>query len=75
MKTPKNDARSGHPSTWCEGESIEHVHFFVLSDRSMTVRMIAETVGLRTSSVHNIWTENAERKNLWHQDGAATADS
>ena len=37
---PKDDARSGHPSTSSGIENIDHVHSLEVSDRRLTVRMI-----------------------------------
>ena len=51
---PKDDARSGCPSTTSGNENIDHVRSLVLSDRRLTVRMIAEELGLGKSSVHTI---------------------
>jgi len=61
---PKEDARSGRPSTSSDNENINRVHSLVLSDRRMTVRMIAEGLGLGKSSVHTILTEHLEMKKV-----------
>jgi len=53
-ENPKDDARSGRPSTKSGNENINHVHSLVLSDRRLTVRMIAEELGLGKSSIHTI---------------------
>ena len=60
MKTPKDDARSGRPSTSSGNENID----LVRSDRRLTVRMIAEELGLGKSSIHTILTENLEMKKV-----------
>jgi RNA-binding protein YhbY len=61
---PKDDARSGCPSTSSGNENIYRVRSFVLSDRRLTVRMIAEELGLGKSSVHTILTEHLEMKKV-----------
>ena len=61
---PKDDARSGRPSTSSDNENIDHVRSLVLSDRQLTVRMIAEELGLGKSSVHTILTEHLDMKNV-----------
>ena len=43
---PKDDVRSGHPSTSSCNENIDRVWSLELSDRRLTVRMIAEELGL-----------------------------
>ena len=55
---PKDDARSGRPYTSSGNENIDRVRSVVLSDRQLTVRMIAEELGLGKSSVHTILTEH-----------------
>jgi len=49
---PKDNARSGRPSTSSGNENIDRVRSLMLSDRRLTVRMIAEELGLGKSSVH-----------------------
>ena len=44
-ENPKNDARSERPSTSSGNENIDRVRSLVLSDRRLTVRMIAEELG------------------------------
>jgi len=53
---PKYDARSGRPSTSSGNENNDRVRSLVLSDCRLTVRMIAEELGLGKSSVHTILT-------------------
>lgn len=48
------------PSTSCQGGSIDRVCSLVLSDRRMTVRMIAEALGWGKSPVHQIFNKNWE---------------
>jgi len=59
---PKDDARSGCPSTSSGNENIDRVHSLVLSDRPLNVRMIAEEPGLGKLAVHTILTEHLEMK-------------
>src|SRR5215475_10286655 len=61
---PKDDSRSGRPSTSRGNENIDRVHSLVLSDRRMTIRMIAEELGLGKPSVHTILTEHLEMKKV-----------
>src|SRR5215475_9686622 len=61
---PKDDSRSGRPSTSSGKENIDRVHSIVLSDRRLTVRMIAEELGSEKLSVHTILTENLEMKKV-----------
>ena len=56
---PKYDARSGHPSTSSGNEYIDRVCSLMLSDRRLTVRMVAE-LGLGKSSIHTILMEHLE---------------
>jgi len=60
----KDDARSGHPSTSSGNENIDHVRSLVLGDRRLTVRMIAEELGLGKSSVHTVLTEHLDMKKV-----------
>ena len=71
---PKDDARSGRPSTSSGNENIDRVRSLVLSDRQLTVRMIAE-LGLGKSSVHTILTEHLDMKKGLCQDCTETAHS
>jgi hypothetical protein len=64
-EVPKDDARSGRPSTSIGNENIDRVHSFVLSDRRLTIRMVAEELGLGKSSVHTILTEHLEMKKVY----------
>jgi len=61
---PKDDARSGRPSTSSGNENIDRVRSLVLSDRRLTVRMTAEELGLGKSSVHTILTEHLDMKKV-----------
>jgi len=59
-----DDARSGRPSTSSGNENIYCVRSLVLSDRRLTVRMIAEELDLGKSSIHKILTEHLEMKKV-----------
>jgi len=59
---PKDDASSGRPSTSSGNENIDRVRSLLRSDRQLTVRMIAEELGLGKSSIHTILTEHLEMK-------------
>jgi len=61
---PKDDAKSGRPSTSSGNENIDRVRSLVLSHRRLTVRMIAEELGLGKSSVHTILTEHFDTKKV-----------
>jgi len=61
---PKDDARSGHPSTSSGNENIDRVRSLVLSDRRLTVKMIAEELGLGKSSIHTILREHLDMKKV-----------
>ena len=63
-KDPKDGARSGHPSTSSGNENIDRVCSVVLSDCQLTVRRIAEELGLGKSSVHTILMEHLEMKKV-----------
>ena len=43
---PKDDARSGRPSTSSSNENIDRVRSLMLNDCRLTVRLIAEELGL-----------------------------
>ena len=60
---PKDDASSRHPSTSRGNENIDRVRPRVLSDRRLTVTMIAE-LRLGKSSVHTILREYLDMKKL-----------
>ena len=54
----ESDARSGRPSTSRNYELIDQVRTLVMQDRRVTVRELAEEVGISTGSVHSILTDN-----------------
>jgi hypothetical protein len=59
---PKDDARSGRPSTSRGNQNIDRVRPLVLSDCQLTVRTIAEELGLGKSFVHTILREDLDMK-------------
>ena len=54
----ESDARSGRPSTSRNDELIDQVRTLVMQDRRVTVRELAEEVGISTGSVHFILTDD-----------------
>ena len=52
----ESDAPSGRPSTNRNDELIDQVWTLVMQDRRVTVRELAEEVGISTGSVHSILT-------------------
>jgi len=54
----ESDARSGRPSTSQNDALIDKVRTLVVQDRRVTVRELAEEVGISTGSVHSILTDN-----------------
>jgi transposase len=57
-KNPMDNKRSGCPSTSCSDENIDRVHSLVLSDRQMTVQMIADELQIGKTSVYSILMED-----------------
>jgi AraC-like DNA-binding protein len=53
-----SDQRSGRPPTSQNANIIENVRSVILEDRRLTVREIADEVGISTGSAHSILTEN-----------------
>jgi len=54
----ESDAYSGRPSTSRNDKLIDQVWTFVVQDRRVTVRELAEEVGISTDSVHSILTDD-----------------
>ena len=54
----ESDARSGWPSTSRNEELIDHGRTLVMQDRRVTVRELAEEVGISNGSVHSILTDD-----------------
>ena len=50
--------RCGRPATCVDLETVEKVNKLVMSDRRLSVRFIAVSVGISTGSMHSILTEN-----------------
>ena len=63
-ENPKHDAKSARLSTSSGNGNIDRVRSLVLSDRRLTVRMIAE-LGLGKSAIHTILTELLEMKKFY----------
>jgi len=61
---PKEDARSGRPSTSSGNENIDRVCSLILIDRRLTVRMIAEELGLGKLSIHTTLMKHLEMKKV-----------
>jgi hypothetical protein len=53
-----SDERSGRPSTSWNANDIENVSSLILEDHHLTVREIADEVGIRTGSARLILTED-----------------
>jgi transposase len=53
-----SDQRSGRPSRSRNANVIENVRSLILEDRRLTVREIADEVGISTGSAHSILTED-----------------
>jgi transposase len=58
------DKRSGCPSTSCSDENIDRVHSLVLSDRQMTVQMIADELQIGKTSVYLILMKDLEMRKI-----------
>lgn len=54
----EDDERSGRPSTSKTDENVEKIRILIRSDRRLTIRAIAETVGIDKESVRQILHEN-----------------
>lgn len=54
----ESDARYGRPSTSRNDKLIDQVRTLVMQDRRVTVRELAEEVGISTASVHSILTDD-----------------
>jgi histone-lysine N-methyltransferase SETMAR len=60
----EDDPREGRPKSATTPEIIEQVHNMVLDDRRMTVREIAETIGISKERVGFILHEELDMKKL-----------
>jgi transposase len=57
QKDPTDNKRSGCPSTLHGNENIDRVDSLMLSDRQMTVQMIADELQIGKTSVYSILKE------------------
>ena len=60
----ESDARSGRLSTGRNDELSDQVRTLVMQDRRVTVREVAEEVGIGTGSVHSILTDDWAMRRL-----------
>ena len=60
----EDDPRSGRPVTVATPEMVNKVHDIVMTDRRVTERYIASTVGISQERVHSILTEDLEMRKL-----------
>ncbi|XP_076042215.1 histone-lysine N-methyltransferase SETMAR-like [Oratosquilla oratoria] len=62
--TVESEPRSGRPSTCRNDQVIAKVNAVVMRDRRVTIREIAEEVGISTFSAHSIVTEDLAMKRV-----------
>ncbi|XP_072142113.1 protein GVQW3-like [Dermacentor andersoni] len=60
----ESEPRSGRPSTCRNDQVIAEVNAVVMRDRRVTIREIAEEVGISTFSAHSIMTEDLAMKRV-----------
>ena len=60
----KDDPRPGRPVTVATPEMVNKVHDIVMTDRRVTERYIASTVGIAQERMHFILTEDLEMRKL-----------
>ena len=60
----EDDPRPGRPVTVATPEMVNKVHEIVMTDRRVTERYIASTVGISQERVHSILTEDLEIRKL-----------
>jgi len=65
-----SDTRSGRPSTSQNDELIDQVQTLVMQDRHVTVRELAEEVGISTGSVHSILTDDLSMRRVSAKRGS-----
>jgi len=65
-----SDARSDRPSTSRNAELIDQVRTLVMQDHRVTVRELAEEVGIRTGSVHSILTDDLSMRRVSAKRGS-----
>ncbi|XP_022239456.1 histone-lysine N-methyltransferase SETMAR-like [Limulus polyphemus] len=62
--TVESEPRSGRPSTCRNDQVIAKVNAMVMRDRRVTIREIAEEVGISTFSAHSIMTKDLAMKRV-----------
>ena len=60
----EDDPPPGRPVTVAKPEMVSKVHDIVMTDRRVTERYIASTVGISQERVHSILTEDLEMRKL-----------
>ena len=60
----EDDPRPGRPVTVATPEMVNKVHYIVMTDRRVTERYIASTVGISQERVHSILIEDLEMRKL-----------
>jgi transposase len=63
-KYPMDNKRSGRPSTSRSDENINRVNSLVLTDRQMTVQVIADELQIGKTSVYSILTDDLEMRKI-----------
>lgn len=63
-ETVEDDPKSGRPSLTRTDDNIDRVNELVRSDRRMTVRMMAEELGLNRESIRTILVEDLEMRKV-----------
>jgi len=56
------DPRSGRPSTSTNDDHVERVHAVIHGNRRLTVREVADEVGISIESCHKIFTEKPQMR-------------
>ena len=64
-----SDVRFGRPSTSRNDEVIDQVRTLVMQDHRVTVRELAEEVGISTGSVHSILTDDLSMRRVSAKSG------
>ena len=62
----EDDPHPGRPVTVATPEMVNKVHDIVMTDRQVTEKYIASTVGISQERVHSILTEILKRESFWH---------
>jgi hypothetical protein len=63
-RNPRDHKRAKHPSTSRSDENINRAHSLMLSDRRMTVQMIADELQIGKTSTHSILTQDLEMRKI-----------